>query len=426
MERIPPELLDHLVGATTDLYNIIKPLGKPTDDLFWKIEPGGPDIEEFRPARAALGRVVTAVKKGNPEMLSEQHIVRVILYRVIWDGINQTFTQSELEARAREATTKLLTYQARRDIDVPLIELEVGSEPVKLGSVTFIAVTEKDEGEAWWSRIREFAGQHADEYVKTYGRVTVPGDTDTAFDNAASTVSQTLLYLRGIGYRIDHKTVPQMGVLNDYPIWDSRPFRLHPPIESFPVEIASRMREGSGSPVRCLKIEELLSAVEPGVLARLQPILASSSPGTDTEMVLKFRSALRWIGEATKPDAVDAKFTKLTFALENLIGGEPSGEYVTTRGITATLAERAAFLVGANREERRKIDSAVNRFYRLRSSIVHGRGMAIEVDQLAEFTLLVRRVTWSLLSQLDSITTVNELHNWLLDQRYRDPSAMPS
>ena len=135
-------------------------------------------------------------------------------------------------------------------------------------------------------------------------------------------------------------------------------------------------------------------------------------------MKKKFISGLRWTGEATKPDILSARFTKLAVALESFIGGDSNVAYLSTRGITATLAERAAFLIGGSIEEKLAIHKKVAALYGKRSKIVHGSSDDLEFKDLKEFSEIIRLVIFSYFNKLDDFNSIDDFQRWILNQRY--------
>ena len=158
--------------------------------------------------------------------------------------------------------------------------------------------------------------------------------------------------------------------------------------------------------------------IDGSVITILDKLLSKDGDTTITEMQRKFLSGLRWIGEGTKPDTLAARYLKISTALEYLIGGESSIEYLTTRGITATLAERAAFLIGKDKDQRISIDRAVKKYYGLRSKIVHGNRDAVDQSDFLEFGLLVRQIALTLCQKVSSFSGVDDLQKWVIEQRY--------
>jgi len=118
---------------------------------------------------------------------------------------------------------------------------------------------------------------------------------------------------------------------------------------------------------------------------------------------------------------------KISFALETLIGGEPQAEELKVRGVTAMLAERAAFIAGENLGDRLAIDKDIRRYYGIRGNIVHGGKGDVSLDDIDGFGQLIRRLALALLAKLnelgDKISDVEKLEKWVKEQKYTLPEG---
>jgi hypothetical protein len=325
----------------------------------------------------------------------------------------------ELEETARREVRRLLDYEGQRDVDVPLVSLEVGEEPAEFGPVQFRPVSAEDRDSDWWHRVKSSLGDMTDTIFLSYARVTVPGDAHRAIYYARELVQEGLQILRGVGFPITAADVNQIGILNEYPPWQYVPFRLHEPTETTRVDAQPPLVTATGpfqSPYHLAT--DLLSAIGQDRLQLLMDLLARHGFRPEEEIPAKLVGGLRWLGDATKPDSLDARFAKLTFSLESLIGGEAAEEQLTTRGIMATLAERAAFLVSEDFDTRMEIDRRTRQYYTLRSDIVHGRGAEVAPEDLEGFGSLVKSIAWSLLDRLSEFRSLNDLQFWVKVQKY--------
>lgn len=165
--------------------------------------------------------------------------------------------------------------------------------------------------------------------------------------------------------------------------------------------------------------EDILTKLTEKQLELIEKLIKNSNR---SNMEKKLFDSIHWLAEATKTDTNNVKFAKISFALETLIGGEPKDEDLKVRGITAMLAERAAFIAGTNIKDRQDIDKKVRRYYAKRSSIVHGSEGEVSLQDIDKFGNLVRRLALALLEKLDSlgdkIDNVEKLENWVKIQRY--------
>jgi hypothetical protein len=214
----------------------------------------------------------------------------------------------------------------------------------------------------------------------------------------------------------------QIGVLNEFPTWRNQAIQLHEPVETVKIEHSPKVITPLGSSIRIWRLHtDLHKDVEEEIII-INNILSRDNISSLNKMQRKVLSALRWIGEATKPDALSARYIKLSTALEFLIGGEPENEYLSTRGITATLAERAAFLIGKDLDDRLNIDKKVKYYYRIRSKIVHGAQDTIDGPDFERFGSLVRKISLALCQKLSDLNNIDDLQKWVNQKRYLLPN----
>jgi hypothetical protein len=185
-----------------------------------------------------------------------------------------------------------------------------------------------------------------------------------------------LTILRAVGFPVTTKPQLQFGVVNDYALSQMRPYRIGHHIENYKLEGPSQFSWRTGPGIAPYNIRKnLLNKINRSTIAALQKLIEDEFLRPTSAIKDKFFLGLHWLGEATKPDTPKSKFVKLTFSLEAFIGGEARNDALnnlSTRGITATLAERGAFIAGKNPIDRQEIHDAIHKFYGSRSGIVHG------------------------------------------------------
>ena len=142
-------------------------------------------------------------------------------------------------------------------------------------------------------------------------------------------------------------------------------------------------------------------------------------------MESKLLNSIHWLSESTKRDTDSSKFIKICVALETLLGGETEDQELKARGITAMLAERAAFIGGTSLNDSLAIDKDIRGYYSKRSGIIHDGKGDISLDDINEFGRLVRRLALALLGKLDElgdeIGDVKKLGKWVRVQKYTLP-----
>jgi len=358
--------------------------------------------------------------KSNPQ-ISRRLIISLLIGEVVGIVVykpSSPISDDELADEAMKRIKNLLEYSSTRDIDIPIVNLNVDGTPVGIGSVTFHPVTHTDLNKDWWEKIKTNYSGTPEKEVLSIARVTSPGDWELALDFAEEKVQETLLILRGIGFPIKAEDLCQIGVLNEFPNLRNQAIQLHEPVETIKIEDPPKVITRLGSSIRKWRLHtDLLEGVDKEIKI-INNLLDKNNKSSLNKMQKKVLSGLRWIGEATKPDPLSARYIKLSTALEFLIGGEPENEYLSTRGITATLAERAAFLIGKDLDDRLNIDKKVKHYYRLRSDIVHGVKDTIDGPDFEGFGSLVRQISLALCQKLSDFNNIDDLQKWVYQNRY--------
>ena len=421
LRKLPQiEIEQHVVELIMKLVHVFRATKKidfsEISRLFFEVE-----YQNLKEERRLVWEVINTLRTENPQIsprLIFSSLINEVVGIVVFNPYN-SITDDTLADMARKKVKSLLNYSSLREIDIPIVSLQVDGLPVKIGKVTFHPISDTDRGSEWWEKIKLNYSGNSDFEIVSYGRITSPGDWEIALDYAEESIQDALLIIRGIGFHFVSQEINQFGVINEFPVWPNQPYRLNRPKESERLEHSSNVITRLGPPIRVYRLyADILNLIDGSVITILDKLLSKDGDTTITEMQRKFLSGLRWIGEGTKPDTLAARYLKISTALEYLIGGESSIEYLTTRGITATLAERAAFLIGKDKDQRISIDRAVKKYYGLRSKIVHGNRDAVDQSDFLEFGLLVRQIALTLCQKVSSFSGVDDLQKWVIEQRY--------
>jgi len=415
------EVEQQVVDLVMQLIHELRSTRKITFNEMGRLYYKNVDDPDLTVERTLVQQIILLLRNNNHQ-ISRRLIFSSLIGEVVGIVVFNYYSpilDDELEGMAREKVKALLEYSSTRDIDIPLTCLRVEGTPVRIGKVTFHAVTDEDKITEWWQKVKlNYAGDSETE-VFSFGRVSSPGDWEISLDFAQAVVYETLLILRGIGFPFISDDVNQFGVVNEFPVWPNRPFRLHKALETIRIEGSSGVVTRIGPPIRIWRLNnDLLKDVDESIIENLNHLLIADNDLGLTKMQKKFLNGVRWIGEATKPDALPARYLKLATALEYLVGGEPNEEHLTTRGITATLAERTAFLIGKDQDHRLSIDREVRKYYGIRSEIVHGDRDEIDGTEFAKFGSLVRLIVFALCQKLSYFKNVNDLQKWVTRLRY--------
>jgi len=412
-----------IASSMLKIYNYLKskgdldPSGHGTDFLHWKHYPM--DNEQMQ-ARRLMDDVIKLVTEQNSQ-LSELSIYNSLLFNLTQKALWFPHDHPNVENEYRELTNQLLKYNALSEVEIPIVNLEIEEPSVNFGLVTFVKIEASDRQGKFWGTVKHFAGEENTNHIYSFAKIKCPGDSVKSIDYAFSVISRTLNILRAVGLSLRPDPYSHFWLVNEYPLFQARTFQSKLINESFRLnyrpEILTRL--GSGVAVCHLK-SNILDSIDPLTFAQLQTLIENDFNDPSNEMKKKFFLSLHWLGEATKPDSDEAKFAKLAFSLEALIGGDASDKKgnLSTRGLTATLAERGAFIVASDSIERRRIHDQIYEFFSIRSGIVHGGPKTITNNQLSDFALLIRKITWALLTRLDEFNNIDDLQAWVLKQRY--------
>lgn len=411
--------IDRLAQKLVELVEMFRKKG-PASGLNWGGETPRTIFDshpDYQSGRAVFDRVVQGVLELNPVMLSKSEVEHKLLYGFLAPQASSPaqLGEQELMNKAGSYLKELVEFEALQPIDYPIMNLWLEGEPVKLGHVTFMLATEQDVKQwqkDYMSRLQGIADMHV------FARVNAPGDLEKAVSYARTQVNSALDLLRMLRFPFHPFTdACRIGVLGETGFTTFAPIRINR--RQFAAQWTGA---GVGQPELRKHILSKLDQRQWELINKL--ILKPEESRSDMEN--KLLDGIHWLGESTKPDTNRARFVKIGVALEALIGGEPKkDEMLQVRGITAMLAERAAFVAGEDQGDRVKIDEDIRKYYGMRSSIVHGVKINIQLRAIDSFGMLVRRVALALLEKLDELgdklSTVEKLESWVKTQRYTLP-----
>jgi biotin operon repressor len=405
MEK-PDENFEKAVLLTVELYEILKSIkirdhsGEWLQFLHWDRIMN----TEQKRAQILMEKIVQIVINQNSQV-SPRIIYDRVIYNLLQLAIWHPKDYPDFPAAARNEIQILFEYEASRIIDIPLVYLMAEDPPVKFGKIAIYNVTEEDRNHRWWEKVLASGGENRS--VLAYARVVSQGDLQRSLENARTEVNDMMNILRAIGFPITIKPKNQFGLLNEYSTL-SIPYRIDVPIENykleFPVQLSTTV-----SMLRTYEIgSDILCQIPALTLTRLNKLIVENYPNPLSDLKRKFFIGLNWLGEATKPDAVSARFVKLSFSLEGLIGGETGN----SRDTKTILAKRCAIITEKNLKEQKNLYNEILKYYKIRSEIVHGADIRITEKDFSSFGKYVRKLVWSLLEIIDEFQNIRELHHW--------------
>jgi hypothetical protein len=412
-------IIDKIVDLVLQLANELSQIdGITAQDLF-PLLPERDVRAPFNAAKPIANQIFGILKSKNGEMLSDEVIMSRLICEVAGHRLQIPISDKNLEKLARENTVKLLNYHASRDVDIPIVCLKVGEKPIEFGPITFIDLTPEDLQTEWGQRLADTFTYQIGGQLLSFARINVPGDLSTSITKATSIVREGLLLLRGLCFPLTPDESSQIGIINDYSLIKNVYYRNSKPDLNTQINAESELVIKIGHPLQVYQLfEDLLNRIPTSKMDIFLNFIKKNGFLTQNEFQQKVISGFTWIGEATQPDILAARYTKISFALESFIGGESNDVFVTSRGITATLSERAAFLLGKDLEDRKRVHKAISGYYGKRSKTVHGTKTDISEKDFQDFGNMVREIGWVLVEKLDSFSSVKDLEDWTISQRY--------
>ncbi len=370
-------------------------------------------------------QMVSKIQKKNPKMLSRKLIHTELLFGLIGSYISHSFksvNEEEIRAEIENLLSKFFSYDVKREIETPLINLSVGRENFKFGGIEFFPITDdnKKKNPELWEKIKNHFPDREIDSVQTIARIICIGDDFISLQNAELQIHTTLNVIRGIGFPIDGEDRTQIGVLGEFSNYSNQIFLSKKPTGNLLLNNYSGITRKIGPNIHTYDLQnELLIIEDFSIISKVSEMLQEKS-GQDNKNNLRTKAinGLLWIGESTRPDLLSSRYMKLAIALETLISGESKDNNLLNTGITAALAERGAFLLEDDFGKRREIHNKITHFYGKRSKIVHEGSSDISVVDYMEFGTLVRKIAFSLIKKLDKLKSFEDLANWVMDQRY--------
>lgn len=409
--------IERLASELTKLVEIFRS-GKHAGDLhYWQIGIN----TLFRPyfgyqkGKALFEDVVQSTLKLNPEMLSEENIERQLVYEFLQKE-NLSYLQQQwlygeqLTNEAKEHVTRLVEFKACHDVYIPITNLWHRGQPLTFFGITFIEFT-RDLSDKWKKELKSLWHEEANTSVHVLAKINVTGDEKRAYIQAITKVREALDVFRAFCFPFGKYSLDwHLGIAGDMlsyhsiPICiDGRRFFSYHDIGNVQIELDNHIIQKYSSQLWDILYDILINKKHPKRLC----------------------DSIHWLAEATKPDTNNSKFIKISISLETLLGKEPKDEDLKVRGITAMLAERAAFVAGIDFDDSLNIDQKIRQFYRKRSEIVHGEGKEVSSKDIDEFGNLVRRICLAIIEesniQKEYIEDSKKLEIWIKKQKYTLP-----
>lgn len=410
--------MDKLAATLCALVQVFRKGGKAQNFEWWQGKIGRNlflPVYGYEAGQPLFEEVVAGILTLNPTMLSQYEVEVRTIFDFLQEQTVDLTKDSHLRGKslhneARNHVAKLVEFEAWQDVEIPIENLWLDGDSVKLGSVVFTAVT--DEYLEKWKKNPALWPNKALN-IHMLATVNSPGDQQLALSHAQDQVKFALSVLRAFCFPFgDGNASWRVGMVGDVLSAASTPMRIGG-------RIITKLGPGTSAIDLRKHVYDKLS------LPQWNQLDGFAQGKAESGMATKLLSCIHWLAEATKPDTNNARFAKIGFALESLIGGEPNDDNLKVRGITAMLAERAAFIAGTCLEDRLAIDKETRQHYGKRSKIVHGDESDATLTDIDNFGELTRRIALAILKKLneigDEIRTVEKLETWVKKQKYLLP-----
>jgi hypothetical protein len=294
----------------------------------------------------------------------------------------------------------------KRTVIFPIWGIRLENQSFKVGDVEFRRRPVESEIEKDLKMIDE---------IKTLSTIVLTeafGDTHMIRRNAEEKINKAINILRAFIYPINSSFYKEISILGDYSQLNSceLEYMIEQKESSKVIEWTSMHNLFPGGLKEILMNKDLLRDMNYSGFSELLEIIDHGS--VFSQGIIK---AAEWIGEATKPDTIHAKFIKVAFAIDAMIGAED--ENIPDKGKKSRIAERAAFLLFKkyNYRERTRKDMMI--LFGKRDEIAHGSKDTIITDyDLNTITKYARSILKRLLVVEPKFTSKQKIGEWVLKQ----------
>ncbi len=96
---------------------------------------------------------------------------------------------------------------------------------------------------------------------------------------------------------------------------------------------------------------------------------------SNNKLAMRVSSSLDWLFEALREPSISSSVVKTSIALETML------IFADSESLARSLSERVAYILSSDPETRQQLNNLIRRFYKVRSTIVHGnRSKKTSVD----------------------------------------------
>lgn len=355
--------------------------------------------------REELSEICVELSKTNPSIVAPEDVDRRIS-ELIWEMKQNGWNRRGIRPKIDEIVNSVGRYRGEQAVvTVPVWGLNLGDSSLIVGDVEFKPRPFSEDVEEKVKRIDPKGN-----IVTAIAITSSIGDKATIFANARTKVNTAINIVRAFSFPIAQNNVLQeICIEGDFRALRSFGLISYPkdrkPI-GYPLYL-SNVRMGGVIPLDIKSHQPTMNLLGFGeFLKRI------SSPDKFSKRIMK---AVDWLGEATKPDVLPAKFVKVAFSIDAMVGAE--AQNIPDSGKKARIAERSAFLMGHNYRTRSMVLRAVSNIIEKRDKIAHGSSdVSITEVDVEEAGKYARGLLAELLLKAPKFRDVDELSKWVRRQ----------
>lgn len=414
IERRLSRLLNHICRTNT----IKEAFGKEVGDII--VADNSPHRIVFISGSSKVGRktyflidddweelnaLCVEVSKSNPTIIAPEDVKRY-LSELIWKMEENGWSRRGILQNAKKVIQSIKQHKGEEaTVTVPVWGLILKDTPLTIGDVEFSPRPFPKNVEEEVKRI-DPEGRSVNAIVVT----SAMGDQAMIFENARAKINRAINILRAFAYPIVHNySWQEICIEGDY-----RPLR------SFGLLDYKQQKE-EGTYIKAL-YGLRIGGVIPFDIKTYLPIM--NGLGFDEILKIinkndKFSKSLvkaaDWLGEATKPDVLQAKFVKVAFSIDAVIGAAEAD--IPDKGKRARIAERAAFLLGKGYKARKMVYDKLSEIIKKRDEIAHGSTKLITEADVEEAGNYARALLRALLVRQPRFMSIQQLATWVKKQQ---------
>lgn len=251
--------------------------------------------------------------------------------------------------------------------------------------------------------------------IPTIAATESHGDDRMVIQNAEAKVNKALNIFRALTHSIiPHTSFREIGIMGTFYPHEKKLYFIKSNqvgIDALPPILGGGQLYG----ILDRPVDQYLTEVFlPRMGFQLLSNLLVSHPSKFDKKLLR---GAEWLGEATKPDTLEAKFLKVAFAVDAIVG--EASEDIPDKGKRARIAERSAFLLAERRSERKRVYDNMRKFIEKRDELAHGSELHVSQWETEKFGVYARSILTKLLLREPPFKTMQELVKWVQRKSFR-------